>query len=101
MSAGATPRRRSSSWAFTLVLALYVAAAALLPLAHHDIACHLKSSTHCTTCVVASAGDLAADTSFLQHRPLDDAGKTATEACLRVDSQALDALGGRAPPYTV
>ena len=42
-----------------LLLAAYVLAAALLPLAHHDIVCHLKSSTHCTTCVVGSSGETA------------------------------------------
>ena len=39
-----------------VLLAAYVLASALLPLAHHDVLCHLKSSTHCTTCVVASTG---------------------------------------------
>ena len=28
-----------------------------MPLAHHDVLCHLKSTTHCTTCVVASSGE--------------------------------------------
>ena len=101
MSSAAARARRESGWAFTLVLVLYVAAAALLPLAHHDIACHLKSSTHCTTCVVGSAGDLAADTSFLQHSPLDDAGKAGAQALLRVESRALGAIGGRAPPRAI
>ena len=32
-----------------VVLALYLLAAALLPFGHHDLACHLKSTTHCTT----------------------------------------------------
>ena len=31
-----------------------------MPLAHHDIVCHLKSTTHCTTCVVGSSGETAA-----------------------------------------
>ena len=44
------------------LLAAYVLAAALLPLAHHDILCHLKSSTHCTTCAAASSGETAAST---------------------------------------
>jgi hypothetical protein len=39
----------------SLVLAMYVAIVATLPLLHHDIACHIQSPTHCTTCVIGSA----------------------------------------------
>jgi len=38
-----------------LTLGLYVALLAAAPLEHHDLGCHLKSTTHCTTCVFASA----------------------------------------------
>jgi hypothetical protein len=81
-----------------VILALYVAAAALLPLAHHDIACHFKSSTHCTSCVIGSAGDLAADTTGIGHGALNGAGQTAAEPIERIDSLSLPATSGRAPP---
>jgi len=38
----------------TVTLGLYLALLAGAPFEHHDLACHLKSSTHCTTCVYAS-----------------------------------------------
>ena len=37
------------------ILAAYVFLLAAGPLGHHDIVCHLKSTTHCTTCVYASS----------------------------------------------
>lgn len=55
MSAGRNgDRRRRWSVLAEAVLAAYVSLLAAGPLDHHDVACHLKSSTHCTTCVQAS-----------------------------------------------
>jgi hypothetical protein len=80
------------------VLALYVLAAALMPLAHHDVVCHLKSSTHCTTCVVGSSAETAPDSTVLAHLHLDDAG-TAPPAGSHVAAATLPGgLSGRAPP---
>ena len=58
-----------------VLLAVYVLAAALLPLAHHDVVCHLKSSTHCTTCVVGSSGETAAWAVALDGCAPADAGR--------------------------
>ena len=54
-------RRAPRTLLLRVLLGLYIAAAALLPFAHHDIACHFKSTTHCTSCVIGAAGDLASD----------------------------------------
>jgi hypothetical protein len=56
------------------VLALYMLAAAFLPFGHHDLVCHLKSTTHCTTCSVGSAAEAAADPAVLARFWLHDAG---------------------------
>ena len=61
------------------IVAVYVLAMALLPLTHHDIACHLKSSTHCTTCLIGSAADLASGETSLGSSILDDAGQAGIE----------------------
>jgi hypothetical protein len=92
------PVRGAPQGIIRVVLGLYLAAAALLPLAHHDIACHFKSSTHCTSCVIGSAGDLAADASAFGHGTLNGAGRTAPEPIERIDSLSLPATSGRAPP---
>jgi hypothetical protein len=81
-----------------LVLALYLLAIALLPLAHHDIVCHLKSSTHCTSCVVASAGDLVSEVTPLGAATLHDAGGAGADSGEPLRSLSLPAAPGRAPP---
>ena len=81
-----------------VVLALYMLAAALLPFGHHDLACHIKSTTHCTTCAVGSSAEAAADPGVLARFSLLDAG-VAVDA--RVDaphSASIRPASGRAPP---
>jgi hypothetical protein len=81
-----------------VILALYLLAAALLPFGHHDLACHIKSTTHCTTCVVGSSAEAAADPAVLARTWLFDAG-TALVACDDAPhSPSLRPASGRAPP---
>lgn len=84
-----------------LVLAAYAVAVALLPLAHHDLACHLKSSTHCTTCIVGSSAETAADAASLARFVLDPAGAVLPAQSAAFDSLRLHLASGRAPPQTV
>jgi len=80
------------------VLCLYVLAAALMPLGHHDIACHLKSSTHCTTCVVGASADLGSHSATPTGCGLDYAG-TAIGAPIPFFAEVLThTSSGRAPP---
>jgi hypothetical protein len=83
------------------VAVLFALAVCLLPLAHHDILCHLKSSTHCTTCVVGSSGEAASDAATLTAIGLHDTGAAAlaVEQPLTATSRCLSA--GRAPPLAV
>jgi len=91
-------RRARLELILRVVLGLYVAAVALLPVAHHDIACHFKSSTHCTSCIIGSAGDLASDTTPVGHAVLNRAGQPAAAPDQRIDSLSVPAASGRAPP---
>jgi hypothetical protein len=70
----------------------------MLPFAHHDIACHFKSTTHCTSCVAGAAGDLASDGSSLGRATLDGAGVPPRASEERIDSLSPPAAPGRAPP---
>jgi hypothetical protein len=81
-----------------IVLAMYVLAATLLPLAHHDVVCHAKTPTHCTTCVVSWSGGVAADPAALARVGLDDFGAACTSTPSHLSSRAAQALSGRAPP---
>jgi hypothetical protein len=81
-----------------MVLALYILAAALVPFAHHDFVCHLKSTTHCTTCIVGSSAEAAADPAVLARFWLNDAGATVFDPVTQPDSAARRSTPGRAPP---
>ena len=80
------------------VLAVYVAAAALLPLSHHDIACHFKSNTHCTTCNIGSSAEAADDSGPFTHGAFADAGQAAGYVPASVASTVDDGTSGRSPP---
>ena len=93
--------RGSQGLRLKVVLALYLLAAALMPLGHHDLVCHLKSNTHCTTCTVGSSGEAAADPAVLARFWLMDAGATICEPS---DAPVLStgrSASGRAPPSFV
>jgi hypothetical protein len=42
---------RGRTGSLTLVLSLYAGTVLGTPLLHHDLACHLKSPTHCDACM--------------------------------------------------
>ena len=81
-----------------LLLAAYVLAAALLPLAHHDVLCHLKSTTHCTTCVVASSGETPGWALGFDSVSLPEAGHALTLSTALLDSALVRVASGRSPP---
>jgi hypothetical protein len=80
------------------LLATYVLAAALLPLAHHDIVCHLKSTTHCTSCVVASSGETAPGTMAVDGLLLPDAGGASLPPSESSWPEQVRTTSGRSPP---
>jgi hypothetical protein len=92
------PRGSGLGVPLKVVLAVYVFAVTLLPLSHHDIACHIKSSTHCTTCVAASSAEPAPGVAGLPRITLHATGRPFTGEPARVDSRPLTSASGRAPP---
>lgn len=80
------------------LLAAYVLAAALLPLAHHDVLCHLKSSTHCTSCAVGSSGETASSAVPLSDLRLPDAGGAIFVSPLYRQAAPVQDSSGRSPP---
>jgi hypothetical protein len=89
--------RRCGVVAKTL-LAAYVLAAALLPLAHHDVLCHLKSSTHCTSCAVDSSGETASSAVALNDLSLPDAGRASFVRPVYRQTAPVQDSSGRSPP---
>ena len=80
------------------VLAIYLFAAALLPLSHHDIVCHAKSTTHCSTCTIGSSGEAAPDPAHLARLELISVGEAVSRHQTAPVSAALSLCVGRAPP---
>jgi hypothetical protein len=93
--------RGSLGLPFKVVLGLYMLAAALMPFGHHDLACHLKSTTHCTTCTVGSSAEAAADPAVLARFWLLDAGAAVSDPAGTARVSAYRAPSGRAPPSFV
>ena len=81
-----------------MLLAVYVLVAALLPLTHHDVACHLKSSTHCTTCTVAASGEAARWAVPSDGLSLPDAGRSILQSAAYCQSAPVRSSCGRSPP---
>lgn len=98
VSTGRLPRGSRLGLRSTLVLAAYALAVALLPLAHHDLACHLKSTTHCTTCIVGASAEAAADPATLARFWLDDAGAAVAAPAPGFSPLSGHRAAGRAPP---
>ena len=92
------PRGPRLSPGLQIVVAMYVLAAMVLPLAHHDVVCHAKTPTHCLTCVIASSGDVAADPAALARLGLNDLGAAPVNGPSRMASGPERAPSGRAPP---
>jgi hypothetical protein len=87
-----------SGFARTTLLAAYVLAAALLSFSHHDVICHLKSSTHCTSCLAGSSGETASGAAADVTAALDDAGQATETVKAFVHSTTIRTSSGRSPP---
>jgi hypothetical protein len=81
-----------------VLLSAYVLAVALLPYSHHDLACHLKSSTHCGSCLASSSGEVASQAAPIDRSTLTDAGRATIAAAPFVHSRPSATSSGRSPP---
>src|SRR5436190_24385174 len=99
MSSSARFPRGSAGLRLKVVLALYMLAAAVLPFGHHDLVCHLKSTTHCTTCTVGSSAETAADPAVLARFWLIEVGDAGSPPVDAPQSATTHPSSGRAPPF--
>jgi hypothetical protein len=81
-----------------VVIASYALALAVLPFGHHDLVCHLKSSTHCTTCLVGTSADDHGTQPALAPVALDDAGQAVVSSQTLTASLVSSPSSGRSPP---
>jgi hypothetical protein len=79
-------------------MGLYALVAVVGPFQHHDLACHLKSRTHCTSCVVSASVASSSSGAALMARELADAGQCAVPAAPGLRSADILCAPGRSPP---
>jgi len=90
--------RPRQGFVYRLILAAFFVALAALPLAHHDLVCHVKSPTHCGTCHIGTSTDDGGAQPSLAHVDLPDAGLAVEVHASAVSSCALSPSAGRSPP---
>jgi hypothetical protein len=83
---------------YRLILGAFFVSLAALPLAHHDLVCHLKSPTHCGTCHIGTSTDDGGMQPAVGHVDLPDAGQAVEIHASAVSSCALSPSAGRSPP---
>jgi hypothetical protein len=89
---------RRPSGLLQAVFVAFVVAIAALPFAHHDLLCHLKSSTHCATCHIGTSTDHGGTHAALAPADLPDAGSAGDARIATVSSAARLPSSGRSPP---
>jgi hypothetical protein len=77
---------------------LYVLFLALAPFEHHDIACHLKTPQHCTSCASSVLGPDPASPAPVGAACLTDAGRATADLVLAEDIFLTVRSTGRSPP---
>lgn len=90
--------RRRLGVILRFVIAAYVAALATLPFGHHDLACHLKTSTHCGVCHVGTSVDETGAQPALGQVNLADAGRATVAGASFARSSVSRPSSGRSPP---
>jgi hypothetical protein len=80
-----------------MVLLVYLTTLAAMPMLHHDVACHVKTPTHCTTCL-AGAAEKVPDQSALLAAQLVPIGSSAGHAQAWASPGLAWEFSGRSPP---
>jgi hypothetical protein len=81
-----------------ILAAAYILALAALPFGHHDLLCHLKSSTHCTTCLAGTSADDTSAQPAIASVVLADAGRATIAATFSAHTCVPTPSAGRSPP---
>ena len=81
-----------------LAVALYAAFLFVAPFEHHDLACHLKTPQHCTSCASSPLGSDPHSLSVPDTSKLDDAGRAVLLKITAEGTILAARSGGRSPP---
>lgn len=80
-----------------IVLVVFACLLASGPLDHHDVACHMKSATHCTLCVSVPVPGSGSGP-YAESRPLSTGEWIQMPACVSPLVSPASDPGGRSPP---
>ena len=81
-----------------LGVTLYAAVLVLAPFTHHDLACHLKDTQHCTACTSNQVGTDPVALVAPRFRPLVDAGQVVLAYAPAEGVLLASSCTGRSPP---
>jgi hypothetical protein len=81
-----------------VALTLYAALMAVSPVLCHDLACHLKSATHCDACLAHPSASPAEARTSLDAPALVAAGETPCHDDHREEQGRAARTSGRSPP---
>ena len=81
-----------------LGVSLYAVVLVLAPFTHHDLACHLKDTQHCTACTSNQVGTDPVTLVAPRFRPLVDAGQVVFAHTLAEGVLLVTSSTGRSPP---
>jgi hypothetical protein len=91
-------RRPPHAIALAVAVGLYALVVVAGPFLHHDPACHVKSRTHCTSCVAGVSMSADGGTDAVQPFGLSAAEQIVRAAAPRPSSTDLVQAHGRSPP---
>jgi len=78
--------------------AIYAVFLIVGPFAHHDVACHLKTPQHCSSCSASIVGSDPSAPTSIGACSLADAGRAGGEQLLAEDTLLPVQSTGRSPP---
>jgi hypothetical protein len=79
-------------------LALYLVVLLGAPFEHHDLACHLKTPQHCTSCVASPAGAASPAPVTFGASPLAEVGRALVSLPDAAVGEPIGPTAGRSPP---
>ena len=89
--------RRRHRGGILWLLAVYALLLAVNPILHDDLACHLKSPTHCSACTASPSASRVEVVGTTLPVPVE-AGRVETSEHAALTLAPLLALAGRSPP---
>jgi hypothetical protein len=97
-SAGRIQSRGFRAVLLALALGVYTLTLVAGPFLHHDFACHTRSRTHCTSCVLDASVSPLSNASCAHVVAPSETGATARQADAGLNSADLFRSHGRSPP---